>query len=321
MIRRVLVPLDGSPTAERVLPYARALARTFQADIRLLRVLDAEAAVEAGPGYAGSPLDSAEWRLAGREAEAYLEALAAELTKAGLRSEIEVGFGKPEENILQAVRTHAVDLVVLTVRGRCGGTAATVVSSSGISVLIIRATAPAASASDIERRFRLVLAAVDGSMRAEWGLCLAASLARAHAAELLIAQVVVPPPMPLPRHAVAEDADLAAAIVRRNRAVAEQYLQEMAERLGVPGLTVRSAVLQSASVAQALHELGEHEGADLLVLSAHGSSGSSFWPYGSVSGALLSFARLPLLIFQDLPRDAAAVSPAVEPAPSRPREA
>jgi nucleotide-binding universal stress UspA family protein len=318
MIRRLLVPLDGTPTAELVLPYARALARTFQAEIRLLRVLDAEVAEEAGPGHAGSALDSAEWRLAGREAEAYLRSIAADLTKGGLRSGIEVGFGKPEENILQAIRTQAVELVALTVRGRCGGTAATVVTSSGISVMIVRATAPPAPPGEIERRFRLVLVAVDVSMRAEWALCLAASLAQAHDAELLIAHVIAPPAMPPPLFAVPGDADLCAAIVRRNRTAAEQYLHEMVERLRAPGLNVRSAILEAESVAQALNDLGEQERADLLVLSAHGSSGKSLWPYGSVTGALLSFAKIPLLIFQDLPREAAAVAVAVEPAPSRP---
>ncbi len=38
--KRILVPLDGSPLAERALPVATALARKFEGQIILLRVLD-----------------------------------------------------------------------------------------------------------------------------------------------------------------------------------------------------------------------------------------------------------------------------------------
>lgn len=40
MFRRMLVPLDGSKTAESALPYARALAERLDADVELLKVVD-----------------------------------------------------------------------------------------------------------------------------------------------------------------------------------------------------------------------------------------------------------------------------------------
>jgi nucleotide-binding universal stress UspA family protein len=39
-LRRILVPLDGSVLAERALPMAMSLARKFDSQIVLLRVLD-----------------------------------------------------------------------------------------------------------------------------------------------------------------------------------------------------------------------------------------------------------------------------------------
>ena len=39
MYTKILVPLDGSPLAEQVLPYVQILARDLQAQVELLRVI------------------------------------------------------------------------------------------------------------------------------------------------------------------------------------------------------------------------------------------------------------------------------------------
>ena len=41
MYKKILVPLDGSKTAENVLPYARCFSRNLQIPIELLAVVDA----------------------------------------------------------------------------------------------------------------------------------------------------------------------------------------------------------------------------------------------------------------------------------------
>jgi nucleotide-binding universal stress UspA family protein len=40
MYSQILVPLDGSKTAEKALPYARALASKFKLPVELLAVID-----------------------------------------------------------------------------------------------------------------------------------------------------------------------------------------------------------------------------------------------------------------------------------------
>jgi nucleotide-binding universal stress UspA family protein len=55
-------------------------------------------------------------------------------------------------------------------------------------------------------------------------------------------------------------------------------------------------------VAVALHELVDKQGTDLIVLSAHGYSGASRWPYGSVATNLISYGNTPILMIQDLSR-------------------
>jgi nucleotide-binding universal stress UspA family protein len=59
----------------------------------------------------------------------------------------------------------------------------------------------------------------------------------------------------------------------------------------------------------ALHQLAEQEHIDLVALSAHGYSGNSQWPYGSMVNNFILYSKAPLFIVQDLPiKDEAAVS-------------
>ncbi len=44
--------------------------------------------------------------------------------------------------------------------------------------------------------------------------------------------------------------------------------------------------------------------ADLVLLSAHGYSGETRWPYGSLATSFILYGNTPLLIVQDLPRQA-----------------
>jgi len=54
MYSKILVPLDGSKTAEKVLPYARYLADKFKVPVELLAVVDiAEVATEHIPRTLG----------------------------------------------------------------------------------------------------------------------------------------------------------------------------------------------------------------------------------------------------------------------------
>jgi nucleotide-binding universal stress UspA family protein len=52
MYTRLLIPLDGSKTAEAVLPYGRTLARTLNIPVELLGVVDIEALATQYPAAA-----------------------------------------------------------------------------------------------------------------------------------------------------------------------------------------------------------------------------------------------------------------------------
>jgi nucleotide-binding universal stress UspA family protein len=304
MIRRILVPLDGSPLAERALPHAAAVAQAFEAEIRLLRVLAPER--RAGRAY----VESADWRLRKSEALGYLSTLVVRLNERGLTAEARLAEGNIEEEIIASARGQDVDLIVISTHGRSGpsefslgGTAAKIISRAGVSIMIVRAPADGAPVPpDLDLHYERVLVPVDCSHRSDWALHLAASLARAKGSELIVAHVVPMPEMPQRKPGSPREARLADKLVQANRGMAEEYLEEVKSKLANPHLEVRTVLLVSPRVAHALHELAVREGAHLMVLSAHGHSGAGPWPYGSVSASLIAYGTTPLLIFQDLPR-------------------
>jgi nucleotide-binding universal stress UspA family protein len=117
MYRRALVPLDGSPLAEGVLPLLLKIARPLDMSIRLLRVLEPPSTA-IGDGMRPSLLADPESRV--REAEDYLAASAASLRALGTDVTVEVRHGRPDEQIVEAARETGADLIAMSTHGRSG---------------------------------------------------------------------------------------------------------------------------------------------------------------------------------------------------------
>lgn len=296
MFDRILVPLDGSALAERAVSVAESVARAFDGGLHLIRVLE--------PGRAGGlSRDCVERRLQQAESDCYLEALADGLRARDVDAETEVLEGKAAEEIVQAAREGGAELIVLSAYGqggpgahRLGSTAHKVVSTAGVSVLLLRG---ASLEAEVTPELSRILVPVDCSRRSEWALRVAASLARAAGAELLAVHVIPVPEMPhrLPRRP--EDEELCESLVTRNRRAAALYMEEVERRLSAPGLELRTLMETSRNVTRTLNRIGLREDASLVVVSAHGLSGPSSWPFGSVTAGLIAYGDLPLLVLQD----------------------
>jgi nucleotide-binding universal stress UspA family protein len=165
--------------------------------------------------------------------------------------------------------------------------------------MIVRAYRP--TSKDLTGlRYRRLLVPLDCSQRAEYVLPLAATLARHHESQLVLAHIVPKPEMPRRAPLSREDIDLANKVTERNRQEATRYLDQLKSRLSVDA---RIVLMVSDNVAASLHELVEREEIDLVLLSAHGYSGGAKWPYGSVTVSFIAYGTTPLLILQDLPPD------------------
>ena len=119
--KRFLVPMDGSPLAEKALPMATSLAQKFGSTIILLRVLDIPT-----PSTPTSHLEvTIDWvrearQHAHQEAESYLEAVQGELDRQGVRTRILLRDTAPAEDILDVAGAEDIDLIIMSSHGRGG---------------------------------------------------------------------------------------------------------------------------------------------------------------------------------------------------------
>ena len=302
MFNRLLVPLDRSALAECVLPHVSAIAKAFDASILLLTVLEAGESDEKQPSI--DPLD---WQIRKAEAEAYLQKIARQMQDAGLRVEAQVLEGKAEERIIEFAENQDINLIVLSSHGRSGlsgwnvsSVVQKIILRAYTSMMIVRAYQPVKS-DPIDLKYRRLMVPVDGSQRAETVLPVASSLAAFYEADLFVVHVVRRPEMPRRRTPLTpEDIGLAERLTERNKNEASKYLEEIRSR--VPA-NVQTRLEISDRVNATLHEIAKQEDIDMVLLSAHGYSGESKWPYGSVVISFISYGTTPLLIVQDIPRD------------------
>lgn len=294
----LLVPLDGSRASERALRYARALARAWDAEVELLRVLR-----PARTG--GLTRDCVEWRLERAEARAYLEERAREAAEDGIAFGLNVVEGKPAEEIVGFARERGVDLVVLSTHGQgaaefpLGGIARKVVDGVGVSVLLVRPDAGAPLDLGEPLDLRRVVVPVDCSPVSDAGVAVGATVARAEGAELELVHVVPHPEMARRAAPLEDDRRLRREIVEVNRETARTYLEDARERFEAADLPVRIRLLEEEHVLRALHHLLPGDERSLMVICAHGVTGPAPWPYGTVAHHLIVHGRGPLLVLQD----------------------
>jgi nucleotide-binding universal stress UspA family protein len=298
MHKRILVPLDGSPLAECVLPHVIALATLHDAPVTLLRVLEAREGGERS-SFA-NPLDA---HLDGVIADAYLAETADRLSRVGVLAEAVTLSGAAAEQIVAFARQNDVDLIVMSSHGKSGLSAwnvssvtQKVASRASCSVMIVRAYVHPREGEELVP-YRRVLVPLDGSQRAEWVLPAAISLAQAHDAQLVLAHIVRRAEMPHRLQSHQEDMRLVETLTGYQRRAAEAYLEDLRARLPVQ---VEVELLVRNDVATALRELAERRACDLVMLSAHGHSGSPCCTHGSVAAGLMAYGSTPLLIVQDL---------------------
>lgn len=142
MYKKILVPLDGSPLAEAVLPHAQALVTSDDAQIILLRV-SVDPAAEfsfSDPALASELIDNLE-----AESLSYLQSIRSRLQHAGLHTSFLIRQGPVAETVLRVAAEVQADVVAMSTHGRSGvsrwllgSIASRVVNHSPIPVLLIR---------------------------------------------------------------------------------------------------------------------------------------------------------------------------------------
>jgi len=305
MFETILVPLDGSQLADCVLPHVVAIARPFDAQITLLRILEKNHA-----GTSAQLFDLLNWQINKTRSSLYLDKVQTWLQKKSIRVQTEVREGLIAEGISEYAQNQGMKLIVLSSHGRHGLTQWGISSvtqktilSAQTSLLIVRADKYVEHADELTETpvYRQILVPLDGSQRAENVLPVITQLANFHKSQIHLAQVVQTPEMARQMPLVREDIELSERVVKRNREEAERYLEQLKSRSYLEGITVQTHLIASDNAAAAIHQLAGQEQIDLVALSAHGYSGNHQWPYGSMVNNFILYGRVSMLIVQDLP--------------------
>src|SRR4051794_28412806 len=161
MYNRIIIPLDGSQFAERVLPHVEAIAAKFDSTLMLVRSVPTEALIMGQsmavmPLAGGLPVDNQYSELTTtvateeKTASVYLQQVATRLRDKGFRVKCIEPEGRPAECILNEARIKGADLIAMTTHGRgglsrlfVGSVADEVLRLSTCPVLLVRSDEPA----------------------------------------------------------------------------------------------------------------------------------------------------------------------------------
>jgi len=289
MYETILVPLDGSKTAEIVLPYAVEIAAKLGSEITLVRVSESKSSNIA---------DAYHLYL-----ERVKEQVQNQLEDYGAKKEAKVFgkilLGKPATEILRYADETGADLIIMASRGSSGegpwllgNVAAKVIRATRRPLLLIRA--PASNAALRQKRLvKRILVPLDGSKTGEAAIPRTEVLSRALGAEIVLFQVVglvtvwgayegyvsyPEPPDPESR-----------------KASAVTYLDGVGKPLKEKGLSISSVVVLG-SAAEKIIDYAKANDIDLIAMSTHGRSGIGRWVFGSVTDKTLHAGDTAVLV-------------------------
>ena len=293
MYRSIIVTVDGSPLAEKALPYAMAVGRASGAKISILQVVPA-----AGRNA------SNETTAAQADGIAHAQAHVDRLVKAlgsGLDVEGVVTVGEPASAILQEAQQRQADLVVMSTHGRSGigrwiygSVADNVMRSSHLPVLLVSAHCHSVWPTD--RRPR-ILVPLDGSDVARGAITAAADLADAVQGDLLLVQVVeLHPPM------YGDPSAYAVIDPTLELDEARGHLESVAAGLRSQGRSVQVTDAVGAAVTS-IADIADKRAVDVIAMSTRGSGGLTRLIMGSVATGIVQRATTPVLVVR--PTDAA----------------
>jgi nucleotide-binding universal stress UspA family protein len=146
MYKRILVPLENSPTDASIVTHVHALARHCGASVVFIHVADGWAARNINH----LKLRESEEMRVDRE---YIERIAAEASTAGVQAESVLAIGDPSREIVAAAARERCDLIAMATHGHkligdvvYGSVANDVRHATAVPVLLVRA-APGGSRS------------------------------------------------------------------------------------------------------------------------------------------------------------------------------
>lgn len=312
MLSRILVPLDGSPLAEAVLPQVIELATLRKAEIILLRVALAHAILGTDPV-------EAQVRVV-EDAQSYLAKIETNLAAQGLAVKSAVRYGHAADEILDHARIGGVEMIAMSTHGRggvrrwvLGSVAETVVRHAPVPVLLVRATGPFVSSRAAPREaeapttpaasapttvaIRHILCPVDLTPVCRDIMATAGAMASRFGAHLTVLHAVYDPLNVACSHIPHPPLEQLREEMIRS---AEETLRgEMQRALG-PAPRASLVVVAGSPFQQIIRHARTHN-VDLIVMGTEGKTGLNHAIMGSTAEQVVRRAPCPVLSLRAVP--------------------
>jgi nucleotide-binding universal stress UspA family protein len=297
MFNKMLIPLDGSPSAEKVLPYARALGGALKIPVELLAAVDiGEMATHIDPSKAqflDTMLEDVERR--NRE---YLNGIAARAS--GVQIASTIAKGRAEDVIIETAAVDKNTLIAMATHGRSGlnrwmlgSVTEKVLRGCENPLLVIRASEAIDPGEKVA--LKTVIVPLDGSDVAERVLPAVIALAKAMDLEVILFRAYHIP------YTVYSGTDGYSAIdfedlTATARDEATQYLDKKSQELKQQGLPKISHIAKEGLSADEIISLGRATPGNLIAMCSHGRSGVKRWVLGSVTETVVRHSGDPVLV-------------------------
>jgi nucleotide-binding universal stress UspA family protein len=295
----MLIPLDGSKTAEKVLPYARSLAVKLKIPVEFMGVVDlAEIAAHVSVDKSRYIPTLVEDTV--RRSKSYLQGIAHSF--AGVSVKCVIKKGKPEDVIIEEAGADKSTLIAMATHGRSGlnrwllgSVAEKVLRGSSNPLLLVRASEKAKSEG--EAMLKSVIVPLDGSELAESVVPTVVELAKTLKLEVLLVRA-----FNIPASMYAGGGGYYAIdyeeVRRQFKTEAHAYLEKKAEDLRQLGLNKVSLVSPEGYSADEIIVLGQQSPDSLIAMCTHGRSGVTRWVLGSVTENVVRHSDNPVLVIR-----------------------
>jgi len=295
MFKHILVPLDGSKLAEAAIPVAASLAKTLNAPVTLLHIIEQDAPQEIHKDHHITQAD---------EASAYLEKLAKRAFPAGTKVDWHVHTAAVKD-VSASIVEHAMtefqpDLIVMCTHGNSGvrellfGSIAQLVVAHGTTpLLLIKPEVDSSTSFKLDK----ILVPLDSGPVHDDSLPLTKELATAYGSEIYLLTVI-----PTFSNVTGERAAASSLLPATTSALldidvenAEADLQVHLDELRQAGFQVTAEIARGDPATEIVN-LSEKLNTDIVVLTTHRKAGAAAFWARSVAPNVTRRARVPILL-------------------------
>ncbi len=277
MYSRILVPLDGSPQSQQVLPYVRLLAKALQLPVELICAFSPVPEEMADPRH-GLYIDQLATTFR-NQAQEELRPIRTSLQDSGIAVSSTVHEGDAATHIVEEADKQPDTLIAMSTHGRSGisrwvmgSVTDKVLHATTSPMLIVRCKPEESFAQEV--KLSAMIVPLDGSSHAESILQHVVTLAKGLESKVMLTRVTS-----------STDSSLDPAA----------YLSQVAQGLRREGISSVEEQLLHGEVSDIIVNLTHQIADSLVAVTTHGHSGVKHW-LGSITDRIVNHAGGPVLV-------------------------